>query len=54
MFGNLLEYSRMFWESPKSFMGGGLRYKAIIVSTVYSVLTSRPSDSEIEIELERT
>ena len=23
MFGNVLEYSRMFWESPKRFMGGG-------------------------------
>ena len=25
MFGNVIEYSRMFWESPKSFMvvGGG-------------------------------
>ena len=23
MFGNVLEYFRMFWEAPKSFMVGG-------------------------------
>ena len=22
MFGNVLEFSRIFWETPKSFMGG--------------------------------
>ena len=34
MFGNVLEYSRMFQETPKSFMvGGGWWYIAIIVST---------------------
>ena len=36
MFGNVQEYSRMLRETPKSFMGGGLQYKAIIVSTQYS------------------
>ena len=23
MFGKVLQYSRMFWETPKSFLGGG-------------------------------
>ena len=32
MFGNVLEYSRMSWETPKSFLGGGGIF-AIIVST---------------------
>ena len=33
MFGNVLEYSRMSWETPKSFLGGGGGIFAIIVST---------------------
>ena len=31
MFGNVLECSRMFWETPKSFMGGW-----VVVVVVYS------------------
>ena len=53
MFGNVLEYSRMFRATQKSFIGGGL-WLVHSNYSVYSVLTSRPSDSEIEIELERT
>ena len=49
MFGNVLVYSRMFQETPKSFMvvGGGMLQ-------LQSLLRSRPPESEIEIELERT
>ena len=50
VFGNVLECSRMFWETLKSFMvvGGGGWY--ICNYSVYS----GPPESEIEIELERT
>ena len=49
MFGNVLVYSRMFWETPKSFMGGGGG-----MLQLQSLLRSRPPESEIEIKLERT
>ena len=51
MLGNVLECSRMFWETPKSFMvgggGGGMLQ-------LQSLLRSRLPESDIEIELERT
>ena len=48
MFGNVLECSRMFWETPKSFMvvGGGTKQ-------LQCLLRSRPPDPKIEIKLER-
>ena len=46
MFENVLEYSRMFWE--KKFHGGGGKLQ------LQRLLRSRPPESEIEIELERT
>ena len=51
MFWNVLEYSRKFQESPKSFMvgGGGGGTKQL-----QCLLRSRLPDSEIEIELEMT
>ena len=36
MFGNVLVYSRIFQETPKSFMGGGGIF-AIIVSTLVQI-----------------
>ena len=48
MFWNVLEYSRMFWKSPKSFM------VVVGMLQLQSLLRSRPSESEIEIELEWT
>ena len=47
MFWYVVEYSRMFLNTPKSFMGGGMLQ-------LLCLLRSRPPESEIEIELERT
>ena len=47
--GYVLECSGMFWKSPKSFM-----VVVVVYLQLQSLLRSRPPESEIEIELERT
>ena len=51
MFQNVLECSRMFLKTQKSFMvvGGWVVYLQL-----QCLLRSRPPESEMEIELERT
>ena len=44
------ECPRMFWETPKSIMGGWVGG----MLQLQCLLRSRPPESEIEIELERT
>ena len=51
MFCNVLEYSRMFLKTPKSFMVGGW---VVVYLQLQCLLRSRPPESETEIELERT
>ena len=52
MFWNVLECSRMFLKTPKSFMVGGGWVGGML--ELQCLLRSRPPESEIEIELERT
>ena len=49
---NVLECSRMFLKTPKSFMVGGGWVGGML--ELQCLLRSRPHESEIEIELERT